>query len=231
MDEPVKIPNHVGYIVDGNRRWAKKHALPTYEGHLAGYNAIKEVAFESFDLGAKYVSAYIFSTENWKRSEEEVSHLMNLALKLFTSDLHFFIEKNLKIKVLGSRKRVDKKIVKAIDEAEAKTVNNTGGMLAICFNYGGRLEITDAVKKIIKDKVPAEKITPDLIEQNLYVPELPEADLIVRTSGEQRISNFLLWRSAYSELIFVKKMFPDMRKADVKKIFKEYANRFRRFGG
>ncbi|MDB5165392.1 MAG: Isoprenyl transferase [Candidatus Saccharibacteria bacterium] len=226
-----EVPNHIGYIIDGNRRWAKMHGLPTYEGHLAGYNAIQEVVKASFDAGAKYVSAYIFSTENWKRSEDEVGKLMGLVLKLLTSDLHVFEENNTKLIVLGSKENVSEKIQKAIAEAEARTANNTGGTLAICFNYGGQIEIADAVKKIVQSGARIGEITPELIEQNLYAPEVPPIDLLVRSSGEQRLSNFMLWRAAYSELLFLEKLWPDMTKDDVTAIIEEYSRRGRRFGG
>lgn len=225
------VPRHVGYIVDGNRRWAKAHGIPTYEGHLAGYNAIKDVAIASFDAGIEYMSAYIFSTENWKRSKEEVKGLMGLVLKLLTSDLHLFGENDVQLKVLGSKQNVSDKILKAIDEAERQTAHNTRGTLALCFNYGGHLEIADAVKKIVQSDIKPEDITPELISHNLYYPEVPPVDLIVRTSGEQRISNFMLWRAAYSEFLFLEKAFPDMTKDDVTAIVEEYARRNRRFGG
>jgi undecaprenyl diphosphate synthase len=225
------FPRHVGYIIDGNRRWAKTHGIPTYEGHLAGYNAIQEVAKASFDAGIEYVSAYIFSTENWKRSQDEVGKLMGLVLKLLTSDLHIFEENNVKLKILGSRDRVSDKILRAIDDAEVRTANNTKGTLAICFNYGGQQEIADAVKKIVQQGITPDKITPELISQNLYVPEVPPMDIIVRTSGEQRLSNFMLWRAAYSEFMSLEKLWPDMTKEDVTAILKEYARRGRRFGG
>ena len=225
------IPNHIGFIVDGNRRWAKQHGLPTYEGHLAGYNAIQEIVTAAYDAGVKYASAYIFSTENWKRSEDEVSRLMGLVLKLLTSDLPIFEKNNIKLKVLGSRERVSNRILEAIDNAEAVTAKNTGGTLALCFNYGGQLEIADAVKKIIKSGVSADDVTTELIAQNLYAPEMPPIDIVVRTSGEQRLSNFMLWRVAYSEIMFIDKMWPDMTKSDVTDIIKEYSKRSRRFGG
>jgi len=224
------IPKHIGYIVDGNRRWAKKHGLPTYEGHLAGYNTIQEVALATFNSGVEYVSAYIFSTENWKRSEDEVGKLMGLVLKLLTSDLPIFDKNNIRLKVLGSRDRVNDRILKAIDEAEARTANNTAGTLAICFNYGGHLEIVDAVKKIIESGAKADDVSAELIAHNLYAPEVPPVDLIVRTSAEQRISNFMLWRAAYSEMMFLDKMWPDMDKSDVANIIKDYSKRSRRFG-
>ena len=230
MEENKEVPRHIGFIIDGNRRWAKSHGLPTYEGHLAGYNAIQEVARAAFDAGVKYVSAYIFSTENWKRSQEEVGKLMSLVLKLLTSDLHIFAENNIRLRVLGSRDKVDEKILKAIDDAESKTAANTGGTLAICFNYGGQLEIADAFKKIIQADISADEVTPELIAQYLYVPEVPPCDMVVRTSGEHRLSNFMLWRAAYSELHFLDKQWPDMTKEDVSAIIEEYNKRHRRFG-
>ncbi len=226
-----KALRHVGYIVDGNRRWAKKHGIPTYEGHLAGYNALHEVVKASFNQGAEYVSAYIFSTENWKRSESEVKNLMGLVLRLLKSDLHIFMDNNIRLRVLGSPEKVDTKIIEAIKDAEALTANNTGGTLGICFNYGGQLEIVDAVKQIIKSGIKAVDITPAMIDDNLYVPEIPPLDLLVRTGGEQRLSNFMLWRAAYSELLFLDKLWPDMTKDDVTDILKEYNKRHRRFGG
>jgi undecaprenyl diphosphate synthase len=227
----LELPRHIGFIVDGNRRWAKKHGIPAYEGHLAGYNAIHEVTKATFDAGVEYVSAYIFSTENWKRSEDEVKKLMGLVLRLLKSDLHIFNDNNIKLKVLGSFDHVDQKIIKAIEEAEAQTAGNTGGTFAVCFNYGGQIEIADAVKKIIRSGVSEEDVTPELIEANLYQPEIPPLDLIVRTSGEHRLSNFMLWRSAYAELLFLDKLWPDMTKDDVTDILKEYTTRARRFGG
>lgn len=229
-DDALQTPKHVGYIVDGNRRWAKQHGIPTYEGHLAGYNALKEIAEATLDAGVEYMSAYIFSTENWKRSADEVKKLMSLTLKIVQSDLPEFQKRNIRLRIAGSRENVDEKLLKAIDTAEAKTADNTGGTLVLCFNYGGQLEITDAVKKIVQSGVAADDITEELIAENLYVPDVPPLDIVVRTSGEQRLSNFMLWRSAYSEFIFLEKNWPDMTKDDVAFIMKEYARRQRRFG-
>ena len=225
------IPRHVGYVVDGNRRWAKMHGLPAYEGHMAGYNAIQDVAKATFEAGVEYVSAYIFSTENWKRSEDEVSRLMSLVLRLLTADLPQFSDNNIRLRVLGTREGVDEKILKAIDNAEAKTADNTGGTLAICFNYGGQQEISDAVRSIVQSGAKADEITPALIEQHLYSPDIPSCDLIVRTSSEQRLSNFMLWRAAYSEFLFLEKNWPEMTSEDVSSILEEYNARGRRFGG
>ncbi len=224
------VPTHVGYIVDGNRRWAKEHGLPTYEGHLAGYNAIQDIAKATFDAGVRYVSAYVFSTENWKRSEDEVSKLMGLVLRLLKADLHIFQEHDIRLRILGSRENVSDKILRAIDEAEELTANNTSGTLALCFNYGGQLEVVDAVKKIVQSGATTEDITAETITRNLYAPDIPPCDLVVRTSGEQRLSNFMLWRAAYSEFLFLDKNWPDMTKQDVTDILETYEGRGRRFG-
>jgi undecaprenyl diphosphate synthase len=225
------VPKHIGYIVDGNRRWAKQHGLPSYEGHLAGYNTIVDMTLASIDAGVEVVSAYTFSTENWKRSESEISKIMGLVLRLLTSDIHILQENNIRLRVLGSREQLSKGVLKAIDSAEAQTAGNTRGTLAVCFNYGGHLEIADALKKIVQSGVDADDVTPDLVAQNIYAPDIPPVDLIVRTSGEQRLSNFMLWRAAYSEFIFVEKTWPDMTKDDVTAILEEYSRRGRRFGG
>jgi undecaprenyl diphosphate synthase len=231
MSDKSSVPQHIGFIVDGNRRWAKTHGLPAYEGHLAGYEALKVVALATLAAGVPYASAYVFSTENWKRSEDEISKLMGLLIKLFTTDLKIFLDNNVRLQVVGSRDRLSPKVIKAIDNAEAKTAAMTGGTFVACLNYGGQLEIVDACKKIVQSGISVDAITPDLIEQNLYVPEVPPMDLVVRTSGEQRLSNFMLWRAAYSELIFLDKPWPDMTKDDVTAILEEYSRRSRRFGG
>jgi undecaprenyl diphosphate synthase len=226
----AEIPTHVGFIVDGNRRWAKQHGLPAYEGHLAGYNALQDVLLEALNQGVTYTSAYVFSTENWKRSHDEVGRLMGLILKILTSDLHILQEKNVRLRVLGSRQGMSDKVLKAIDEAEEATKDNAAGTLALCINYGGQDEIVSALKRIIESGVKADDVTPELIEQNLYAADIPPCDLIVRTSGEQRLSNFMLWRSAYSELMFLDKNWPDMTKQDVTDILEAYKMRERRIG-
>ena len=225
------IPQHIGFVVDGNRRWAKKHGLPTYEGHLAGYNSLKDVLIESLNRGVKYASAYVFSTENWKRTAEEVNNLMGLLLRVLESDVPIFVENRIRLRVIGTREGLPKAVIKAIDRAEATTAELDGGELLLCLNYGGHLEIADACKKIIESGVAADEVTPELIAKNLYAPEVPPCDLIVRTSGEQRLSNFMLWRAAYSELMFIEKNWPDMTKDDVSVILEEYQRRNRRFGG
>lgn len=226
----LTVPNHIGFILDGNRRWAKEHGLPVYEGHLAGYVAIKEVMLAALEAGVKFASVYTFSTENWNRSKDEIDKIMSLVLRLFTTDLPLFDKYNIRVMVLGTRNRLNKKIIAAIEEVEKCTAKNTGATLAVCFNYGGQLEIVDAVKKIIKSGVKADNINEELISKNLYAPEIPPVDIVVRTSGEQRLSNFMMWRTAYSELMFIDKMWPDMKKSDIKAIIKEYSKRNRRHG-
>jgi undecaprenyl diphosphate synthase len=225
------IPNHIGFIVDGNRRWAKKHGIPTYEGHLAGYNTLHDIAIACSEAGVKYMSLYIFSTENWQRAQEEIKGLMSLILRLFTTDAKILERNNIRVKVLGLREGLDGKIIKAMDKVVERTKNNTAGTLCICLNYGGQREIVDAVKKIVHEGHKAEDIDENLIAQNLYGADVPPMDLLVRTSGEKRLSNFMLWRAAYSEFIFLNKLWPDMTKDDVTAILKEYSKRSRRFGG
>lgn len=228
--EAQSVPTHIGYIVDGNRRWAKKHGIPSYEGHLAGYNALKDVVTATANAGVEYISLYTFSTENWKRAESEVNGLMKLMMRLFKTDLHLLIEENLKLVVLGTRVGLPDKMNEAIDQAEAQTAACTKATVAVCFNYGGQQELTNAVQRIVQDGLKPEDVTTDTIGQYLYKPDVPPCDLIVRTSGERRLSNFMLWRSAYSELIFIEKLWPDMRTEDVTAIIEEYGTRQRRLG-
>lgn len=224
------LPKHIGFILDGNRRWAQERGLPKLAGHKKGYDNLKVIAEQCFDLGIETVSAYIFSTENWNRELEEVNYLMDLALKIFTSDLKELTDKGFKIVVSGNHNRLDKKIISAIAKATEQTSANTKGTINLCFNYGGQTEIVDAVKKIIKKGTKADDVTIELLRENLYHPELPPVDYIIRTSGEQRLSNFLLWDSAYAELQFVPIHWPDFDRAELDKVIAVYASRMRRFG-
>lgn len=225
------IPNHVGYILDGNRRWAKKHGLPTYEGHLAGYSALKDVIDATADCGVKYISFYTFSTENWSRAEDEVRGLMKIIRQLFKTDMKELIKKGYKFVVLGSRDRLPDDICKLMDEAEETSRNGTKATLAMCFNYGGQQEILAATKRAFAQGVDTDLMTVETFESFLDHPEVPAVDLVVRTSGEQRISNFMLWRTAYAEFLFLDKFWPDMRVEDVTAIMEEYNRRERRHGG
>lgn len=228
------VPNHLGFIVDGNRRWAKEHGLPSSEGHRRGYEVLKKMAYVCKERGVKYMSAYIFSSENWGRSADEVGYLMKLFLIAFRQDMRQFIKDGFKITFLGRRDRVSQQILDIIDEAEAESARNTDTTLAIHFNYGGHAEIIDAARHLAADvqagRADLAEMTDDRFRQYLYHPELPDLDMMVRTSGEQRVSGFALWRIAYSELMFLDKKWPDMTEADIDNIIAEYSRRNRRFG-
>lgn len=226
----VTIPAHLGLIIDGNRRWAKANALSQLEGHRKGYENLKIIGKAAIKRGVKYVSVYAFSTENWDRSKEEVDYLMKLLVWVAKHEVSELHKNNIKVKFLGSEEKLKPNVLKAIRGAEEKTKNNIAGTLALCINYGGHQEIVDATKKIIASGVSVEQVTKRLIEQNLYSPEIPPIDLLIRTSGEQRLSNFMLWRAAYSELYFVKKHWPDFNEQDLDEALEEYARRERRFG-
>lgn len=223
-------PQHIGFILDGNRRWAQEKGLPKLVGHKKGYENLKVIAEACFERGIKVVSAFIFSTENWNREKAEVDYLMDLALKLFKKDLKELMEKNYKLVVSGSRERLSDKLVEAIESAEQQTKQNTAGIINVCFNYGGQTEIADAVKTLIASGQPADSITPELVRKSLYHPELPPVDYIVRTSGEKRISNFLLWDSAYAELEFIEVHWPAFKEVHLDQVLSEYDSRIRRFG-
>jgi len=231
QEEPPVVPTHLGFIVDGNRRWAQSHGLPAYEGHLAGYNALWDVVLAAIDAGVRYVSLYTFSTENWKRAESEVNNLMKLMMRLFKTDLGRLIDEDIRLVVLGSREGLPAGMSEAIDKSMIATAHCRRGTVAVCFNYGGQQEIVQAVRDIMDEKHDSTEVTAELIEQHLYSSDVPEVDIIVRTSGEMRLSNFMLWRSAYSELMFMDKYWPDMTKSDVTAILDEYTKRKRRFGG
>lgn len=229
-EETLKIPRHIGYIIDGNRRWAKTHGLPTYEGHLAGYNTLKDILRATVEQGVEFVSIYGFSTENWKRSEGETDKLMKLAIRLFKTDIGELVDENIRLRVLGTEKGLSKKVIEAAHSAEEKTAHCTRASVVICFNYGGHEEILDAAKALIAKAVDTEAVTEEMFANHLYGPDIPPVDIIVRTSGEQRISGFMLWRAAYAELLFLDKLWPDMGDGDVMEIINEYIKRNRRFG-
>ena len=223
MEEKV-LPKHLGFIVDGNRRWARERGLPTLEGHRRGIELVADIAEECHKCGVKIVSFYIFSTENWNRSKEEVDYLMDLVEKCLKKFIKKCLKNDTKIAILGTKERLSDRLKVAVEEAEEKTKHCKENILGLCFNYGGKQEIVDAVKKIDGE------VTIEKIEENLYHPEVPALDMVIRTSGEQRISGFMLWRMAYSEMLFLDKKWPDMTKEDVPKILAEFAGRQRRFG-
>jgi undecaprenyl diphosphate synthase len=218
------LPTHLGFIVDGNRRWAKERGLPTLEGHRRGLNVVEKIAEECFDNGVKYATFFIFSTENWERTKEEVGYLMNLARGAIMRLAKKMKKENIRLVLLGAREGVDEDILELLDKGEALTAECTKGTMAVCFNYGGYREIVDAVRKIDGE------VTEEAISANLYHPEIPNVDMIVRTSGEERISGFMLWRAAYAEMLFLDKYWPEMTREDIEEILAEYASRNRRFG-
>ena len=229
-NDNVPIPRHLGLILDGNRRWAKAKGLPVMEGHRRGFSTLKDIVKLVHDKGIDYLSVYAFSTENWQRSADEVRNLMKLFLwiaKHETKELH---ENGIRFRVIGSRLRLGKSLVKAIHDAEELTKDNTRGTLLVCLDYGGQQEIVEAVKRLAAEGVKPADITVESISAHLYEPDVPPVDLIIRTSGEERISNFMLWRAAYSELIFTPVMWPDFDEAELDRALDVYATRTRRFG-
>jgi undecaprenyl diphosphate synthase len=225
------IPAHIGIIMDGNRRWGKERNLPSFEGHLRGYGKMKSVSGWCFERGVKYLSLFAFSTENWSRSQEEVNYLMKLLKKAIDEEAEEARKKDYKILISGRIDELPGDLPEACHDIINKTKAGSRGILNICLNYGGRAEIVDSVKKLIKNKVEIEQIHDGMIRKYLYNGDLPDPDIIVRTSGEQRMSGFLLWQSAYSEFMFFKKYWPDFEEQDIDLIIEEYSKRKRRFGG
>jgi undecaprenyl diphosphate synthase len=224
------LPTHLGLILDGNRRWAREHGLPIAEGHRRGYLNLKYVTKAAVNHGVKYISAFVFSTENWNREKAEVKHLMKLLLWVMKHEIDELNRENIRVRVIGSKLKLGKALVKAIHEAEEKTKNNHRATLLLCLDYGGQQEIVEAVKRVAAAGIKPDNITPELIAEHLYAPDVPPLDLLIRTSGEQRISNFMLWESAYSELLFDKAYWPDFKEKNLQAALDSYSSRQRRFG-
>lgn len=225
------LPNHVGIIMDGNRRWARARGLKTMEGHFKGYRNLHELALYALvEKKVPFISAFVFSTENWSRTADEVGYLMKLVTTALKEYLEEFHRSNIRILVLGTRERLDTAVIKAIEKSEERTKNNTGGTLALCFNYGGQKEIIDAARNLVKQGKSADGINDEAFAGALYHPEVPPLDMVVRTSGEQRLSGFMLYRAAYAELLFMEKHWPDFTKEDIDSVLDEYAKRQRRYG-
>ncbi len=224
------IPRHIGFIMDGNRRWAKAHGKLAVQGHEAGLSTLHDVAKACFKEGVEYVTFYAFSTENWQRSQEEVQFLMSLvpfAKKKFLGELK---QDGVRTVVLGSRENLPEKVVQIIDQVELETKDNTKGTLGLCFNYGGMNELADMVRTIAANNIDVTELTGEDLYSFLYHPEVPPCDLIVRSSGEKRLSGFMLARSEYAEFIFEPKMWPDVTTDDVESYLADYASRQRRIG-
>jgi len=223
----IKIPCHVGIIMDGNGRWAKERGLNRSKGHEAGYKTLKTTAKYILDSGVKVLSVFAFSTENFNRPKKEVDFLMNLFIKGFKKDSAFFNKENIKVVFSGRKEPLKKDVIDTMEYLSESTKNNTKGILNICLNYGGRSEIVDAVNHIIKDNL--KEVDEEVINNYLY-NKLPDIDLLIRTSGEVRISNFMLWQLSYAELYFPKCYFPDFNQEEFDKALLEYTKRDRRFG-
>lgn len=233
-DRSLKIPNHVGIIVDGNGRWAKKKGMSRSEGHSEGAKNLINLSRYIFSKGIKILSVFVFSTENFKRSKQEVDYLMNLFVTMFNQYCKDLKKENVKIVFSGRREFLPKKVLEVMDKVIKTTKDNNNGILNVCLNYGGQAEIVDATKKMIDDvlekRIKKEEINEELFSKYLY-NDLPPIDFLIRTSGELRISNFILWQLVYAELYFPKTYFPDFKEKEFDEAILEYNKRNRRFGG
>ena len=224
------IPQHIAIIMDGNGRWAKKRGLPRNAGHLAGSKKFKEIARYCNKIGVKHLTVYAFSTENWRRPAEEVAGIMNI-LRDYLIDSKNYIKENIRLRFIGDRSALPEDIIALMQTAEKDSENATGLTCYIAVNYGGRDEITNAVREIVAKGVKAEDITEEMISANLYTKDYPDPELVIRPSGELRLSNFLIWQSAYSEFWFSDVLWPDFKAEHLDKAIADYNNRNRRFGG
>jgi len=230
----LRIPAHIGVIMDGNGRWARARGKPRTEGHVAGVSALRRLVELCLRYGVSYLTVFSFSSENWSRPRDEVSFIFGLLRRFVASDLQSLIRNNVRVRIIGTREGLDPSLRRLIDDVEVKTAANTGMCLLVAFNYGGKAEITQAVRSIAEDVAagrlsPAE-ITEQTVTRRLYTHGIPDPDLIIRTSGEQRFSNFLLWQGAYSELVFIDQYWPDFDERTFVDALEEYSARDRRFG-
>ena len=230
--DPARVPAHVALVMDGNGRWAEQRGLKRTDGHAAGEEALFDTVEGALELGIKWMTVYAFSTENWKRPPDEVRYLMGFNESILRRRRDELNARNVRMRFVGRRDwRVPKRLLRRMDESVELTRHNTGMTFTIAFNYGGRAEIIDAVRALVAEGTPAEKITEASIRRHLYDPEMPDPDLMVRTSGEYRISNYLLWEIAYSELVFTEVLWPDFRREHLADAVREFQRRERRFGG
>lgn len=226
----MNIPKHIAIILDGNRRFAKARNLPSLEGHRQGFENLKKISTYIFDKGVDILTVYAFSTENWNRSKQEVAYLMDLFRLLVNKEIKTLIKRGVKVNFFGRLTDFDDDLQQAIKKVQIETKDGRQGILNICLSYGGRDELVRAFRKIISQKISPEKITEELISQNIDSAGLPDPDMIIRTSGEQRLSGFLTWQSVYSELYFTAKTWPEFSEADLDAAILEYNKRQRRFG-
>jgi len=228
----TRMPTHVAVVMDGNGRWAQRRGLPRTDGHAAGEEALMDTIWGALDAGIRWLTVYAFSTENWKRPVDEVRYLMNFNERLLLTRRDELNDRDVKLQFIGRRDwRVPKRILRRIDETLELTRDNRSMTVSMAFNYGGRAEIIDAVKELVAAGVPADKVNEKRLREHLYDPDMPDPELMVRTSGEHRTSNFLMWQLAYSELVFTDVLWPDFRRGDLYAAIGEYQRRERRFGG
>ena len=228
----ISVPDHVGIILDGNRRWARSHNRPLQAGHEQGLRQIRPVVDSAFESGVSFLSLFVFSTENWRRPKVEVNYLMRLFRTVFKKEGLKLHESNYRIRFAGERDaKLDRSILAIIRDIETRSANNSGPTLIFCFNYGGQTEIISAVKRLLEQGVRPDQVNGEMFVNNLHLPDVPDLDLVIRTSGEQRLSGFQLWRAAYAEIMFVDKYWPDFAGADMKMALAEYGRRQRRLGG
>lgn len=227
---PEALPAHIGIIMDGNGRWAKQRGQIRTAGHEEGLKRAKEIAKAASDLGIKYVTLYAFSTENWKRAKSEVGFLMNLIHTHLLKELKFYKENSIRVRLLGDITGLPAIIQKDILETEKDTKDFTGLTICLAINYGGRDEIVRSIKKMIKEGIPEQEITEGTVSSHFDFPELPDVDLLIRTGGEQRISNFLIWQASYAEFLFTKTLWPDYNREEFYNNIAEFQKRTRRFG-
>ena len=224
------IPQHIVLFPDGNRRWARQKSMHTLEGHKQGYNNLLDFSEWCKKRGVKVLTAFGFSTENWNRTEEEVKYLMNLLEKCLLDNLDKYQKDGVKVKVIGQRDRLPESLKKAAETVEKATAENSNLHLNLAISYGGKWDILNAVKKIVEEKIPVEKIEEKIFESYLSTADLPTPDFIIRAGGEKRMSNFVLWQAAYSELYFSEKLWPDFSEKDLDEALEEFDRRQRRFG-
>jgi undecaprenyl diphosphate synthase len=227
----MQIPNHVAIIMDGNGRWATQRQLPRLSGHQSGTENIDRVIEHFSRYGVNYITLYAFSTENWARPDEEIKGLLNLLSEVITKEANRLDKNNVRILHLGNLSQIEPDLRYSIKAAIELTQGNTGLTLCIAFNYGSRSEILEAIRQIIYDRIDAEDISEDLLSSYLYTADIPNPDLIIRTAGELRLSNFLLWQAAYAEYYSTPTLWPDFGEAEVEKSLEAYSQRHRRFGG
>ncbi len=227
MSENESLPKHIGIIMDGNGRWAEQRSLPRIMGHREGYKTLRNILLFASDVGIKFLSVYAFSTENWKRPKDEVDGLMSLITQAAIDELRVMHQNNVRVRTAGRIHELPESLQIALERGVETTKNNSGIGFTLCINYGGRAEIVDAVKSILHDGVQPDE---NAISQRLYNPDLPEPDLLIRTAGEMRLSNFLLWQGAYAELVVSQKLWPDFTKEDLLDAIQQYRLRIRKLG-